>query len=35
MGQEGEKPSKSAIAIRLFREVTTLLTKSVNDEEDK
>lgn len=33
--EDGEKASKSAKAIRLLREVTTLLTESVGDEEAK
>ena len=33
--EDGEKASKSAKAIRLLREVTSLLTESVNDEEAK
>ena len=33
--EDGEKVSKSAKAIRLLREVTSLLTESVNDEEAK
>ena len=33
--EDGERASKSQKAIRLLREVTTLLTESVNEEEAK